>query len=543
MANKVEILKQEKDGLDVWPDLLRYSKSGFDTITPDDMTRFRWYGVYEQQPKAGHFMMRVKLPGGDVSSAQWRVMGEIACDYGQGIADITTRQNIQYHWLTIETIPQVIQRLSSVGLSTVGACGDITRNICGCPVAGIDPYEIIDARPLIREVTRYFQGNKEFSDLPRKYKISIAGCAHLCHQPQINDVGFTALVRRLNGREEIGFHVRVGGGLSTQPHLGQRLNLFARPEQVPDVARGITEIFRDHGYRERRNHARLKFLVADWGAEKFLEVLTERLGWTPEPAAPDDEPKSRGHDHLGVHSQQQAGLSWIGTVVLGGRLTADKMLAAADIADRYCAGNVRTTNQQNLLFPNIAEEDISDAKRALLDAGFVWDVSPFRRSGVACTGTEFCNLAITETKQRLATIVEYLETRLDWDEELRINVNGCPNACGQHYVGDIGLQGCLAKVGDERVEAYDVCLGGRLGPDAKFTRAIQRKVPATRVGYALENLLVAYRGERTDDDRFSDFVDRHTDEELGAFLGLDNLAMNDPTWMPPPARHTLAGVE
>jgi sulfite reductase beta subunit-like hemoprotein len=543
MANKVEDLKKAKGGLDVWPDLLRYSKTGFSTITPDDMTRFRWYGIYEQQPKDGHFMMRVKIPGGDISADQWRVLGEIARDYGQNLADITTRQNVQFHWFTIETIPAIIEKMNSVGLTTVGACGDITRNVCGCPVAGLDPDEVYDCREIIEDITNYFNGNKEFSDLPRKYKMTIAGCAHQCHQPEINDLGITAVRRPKNGGWETGFHVRVGGGLSTQPYLSQRLDIFVTKEQVPDVCRAVTEIFRDYGYRERRNHARLKFLVADWGAEKFREVLIQHLGWTPEPAIPWVEPHNAYRDHIGVHPQKQPGLNWIGVAVLTGRLSGDQMLAAADIAQRYCQGNLRTTNQQNMLFPNIANEDLEEAKAALRAAGFEWEVSQFKKAGIACTGTEFCNLAITETKHRLKEIVAHLENTLVWDEEFRINVNGCPNSCGQHHTGDIGLQGCLARVGDQRVEAYDICLGGRLGVDAKFTRPIERKVPATKVKYAIENLLRAYQGEKTEDENFSLFVDRHTDEELGSFLGLDLLAEADPDFIPPPARHAPAGVE
>src|SRR5258706_5422160 len=310
MANKVEELKKAKDGLDVWPDLLRYSREGFAAITPDDFTRMRWYGIYQQLPNTGHFMMRVKIPSGDISAQQWRVLGEIARDFGGEIADITTRQNVQFHWLTIENIPAVIAKMESVGLTTVGACGDITRNIAGCPVAGIDPHEIYDCRELVHDITRYFLGNKEFSDLPRKDKINIAGCPHQCHQPEINDVGISAVQRRKNGKWETGFHVRVGGGLSTQPKLSQHLDMFLSAEQVPALCKAITEIFRDYGYRERRNHARLKFLVEDWGAEKFKEVLVEKLGWTPQPAIPVAvPPSSAARDHTGVHAQGSPGCS------------------------------------------------------------------------------------------------------------------------------------------------------------------------------------------------------------------------------------------
>ncbi len=544
MANKVELIKQEKDGLDVYPDLLRYSQTGFETITPEDMTRLRWYGIYEQQPKIGHFMMRVKIPGGDISSKQWRVLAEIARDYGNNLADITTRQNIQFHWLTVEMLPAIIEKMNSVGLTTVGACGDITRNIAGCPVAGIDPDEIYDCREIINDISDYFQGNKEFSDLPRKYKITIGGCQHQCHQPQINDVGITAVRRRKGSVWETGFHICVGGGLSTQPHLASQLDIFVLPEKLPEICRAITEIFRDDGYRARRNHARLKFLVADWGADRFREELISRLGWTPERALPTAPVAQNAHsDHIGLHPQRQPGLHWIGVSVIGGRVSGDQMLAAASVAKKYCQGVLRTTNQQNLLFPNIATEDLADAQNAIRAAGFEWEVSRFRRASVACTGTEFCNLAITETKGRLREIIEHLEQNLVWNDDLRINVNGCPNSCGQHHVGDIGLQGCLARVGDEKVEAYDICLGGRLGGNAKFTRAIERKVPATKVKFALENLLRAYQQTGLDGEKFSEFVDRHSDGELGEFLGLHLIADTDPDFVAPPPRCVPASVE
>lgn len=540
MANKVEEIKKAKDGLDVWPDLLRYSKEGYGAIEADDFTRMRWYGIYQQQPNEGHFMLRVKIPSGDVSAAQWRRMGEIARDYGQGIADITTRQNIQFHWLTIETIPEVLEKLGEAGLTTVGACGDITRNVTGCPVSGLAPDEIYDARPIVMEISNFFHGNKDFSDLPRKYKMTVAGCAHQCHMPQINDVGVSAF-RMATG--EVRFHVRVGGGLSTQPYFGQRLNLSAAPEQVADVVRAVTEIFRDDGYRQRRNHARLKFLVADWGAERFTEEVIRRLGWTPGPAYPELETPILGGDHVGIHAQRQPGLCWIGCAVLTGRLTAAKVLAAAEIADEFTGGVLRTTNQQNLLFPNVAEERLEAAKAALRLAGFQWEVSQYRRSSIACTGNEFCNLAITETKDKLREIVAHLEERLPIDEEIRINLNGCPNACGQHHIGDIGLMGCLARVGDEKVEAYDICLGGRLGADPKFVRPIERKVPATKVKYALENLLRGYLSNRDEADVFANWTDRHSDEELGVFLGLGNLAEPDPDWVPPPPKHCATIAE
>ena len=521
MANKVEQLKKEKDGLDLFPDILRYSKLGYESIPADDLSRMRWFGIYEQKPRNGHFMMRVKIPGGAINSNQWWTLGEISCDFGGGIADITTRQNVQFHWITIEVIPEIIRRLNSVGITTLGACGDIPRNIAGCPVAGIDPDELYDCTKIIEDVNHFFVGNKDFSDLPRKFKITIAGCMHQCHQPEINDIGISAVIKP-NG--DIGFEVRVGGGLSTQPRFSRKLNVCLKPEQIKDACRVIAEIFRDYGYRERRNHARLKFLMDDWGADRFLDKMIEKLGWTPDPAVESDSPMRVYADHIGVHAQKQHGLHWIGVAILTGRMTSEQMLKTATIAEKYCDGSLRTTNQQNLLLTNITEDDLSDVQAELEKVELNWDVSIFRRSALSCTGTEFCNLAITETKLRLKEIIGYLEEKLDWDEDIRINLNGCPNACGQHHIGDIGLQGALTIVNGTKTEAYDICLGGRLGSNAKFTRPIRRKVPAENVKYALENLLLSYQNERTEYDSFSDFVDRHTDDELGQYLG-DNIGV------------------
>ncbi len=542
----VEAMKKAKDGLDVWDDLLRYAQTGFDTITPEDMLRLRWYGIYQQQPNEGHFMLRVKIPSGNMSAQQLRAVATVTRDYGRDIADVTTRQNFQFHWLTVQDLPAVIGILNEAGLTTIGACGDILRNVCGCPVAGVDPDELYDCRGIIDEVTEYFLGNKEYSDLPRKYKVSISGCPIHCNQPEINDVGIQAVRRRVNGEWEVGFHVRVGGGLSTQPYFAQKLDIFVKPEQVLEVMIAITKIYRDLGYRQNRNHTRLKFLVADWGAEKFRQVLIEHLGWTPEPALVWAEPSGTvQQDHLGVFPQKQAGKFWIGTSIITGRVNASQLFASADIADKYCEGNIRTTNQQNILFPNISEDKLEEAKAAILATGFQWDVSQFHKGAVSCTGNEFCNLAITETKGRLREIIAYLESQLLWEESIRIHLTGCPNSCGQHHIGDIGLQGCLARLNDgTQVEAFDVCLGGRLGADAKFVHAVNRKVPADKVKYALANLLTVYKTNRREGETFGLFVDRHEDADLGEFMGLHLLAKDDPTWTPPPIRaHAPAGGE
>lgn len=518
--NENERIKKEKDGLDVFEDILRYANEGFDSIHPDDFTRMRWYGLYQQKPNEGHFMLRIKVPGGVLTAEQLRTVADITRIYARDVVDITTRQNFQFHWLTVENMPDIFERLGRVGITTAGACGDIFRNVTGCPVAGIDPSEVFDGRPWVNEMNRFFSTNKEYSDLPRKFKTSIAGCPLHCSQPEINDIGATAVKRqRADGTEELGFQVRVGGGLSTRPFFAKPLNMFVPQDRLLSIFEAVTGIFRDYGNRENRKKARLKFLVDEWGIERFEEEVRGRIGWTPDSAEDWPQPRKNFRDHIGVHAQKQEGMFWIGASVLSGRLNANQISEAARIADEFGQGVVRTTNQQNLLFSDIGQSSIDAVQRTLDEMGLSVEASPFRRAAVACTGNEFCNLALTETKRLIVDIVEHLEQTVSIDEPIRINLNGCPNSCGQHHIGDIGLQGCLVKQGKGIVlDGYDVSLGGRLGADSRFVRAIWRKVPATDVKYALENLLNGYVESREEEDDFSDFVDRHTDDELAALM-------------------------
>jgi len=518
--NENERIKQEKSPLDVLDDLRRYAKTGFASIDPDDFLRMRWYGYYQQRPNEGHFMLRIKVPSGDLSTAQLRVVADVAKVHGRGICDITTRQNFQFHWLTIEHLGDIIEQFERVGITTSGACGDVTRNITGCPVAGVDPSEIFDARPWVTSVHEFFLDNRLYTDLPRKYKISIAGCPLHCAQPEINDIGATAVHRkRANGELEEGFQVRVGGGLSARPFFAKRLNMFVAKDQLIEVCEAITIIFRDFGNRTNRKHARMKFLVDDWGIERFEEEVRSRLKFKPEPAEDWPEPKKNFRDHIGVYAQKQDDLCWIGAAVLSGRLTDDQVYESARIADEFGCGSVRTTNQQNLIFPGIHKSKVDAAIKAMEAVKLDVDASPFRRVAVACTGNEFCNLALTETKKLIIEIVEHLESTVAIDEPIRINLNGCPNSCGQHHIGDIGLQGCIIKQGQGVVvDGYDVSLGGRLGAESKFVRPIWRKVPATNVKYAIANLLNGYLEKRDDEEDFSGFVDRHADDELAALM-------------------------
>lgn len=521
--NKVEKLKQEKDGLDVWADVLRYAKEGFASIADEDFVRMRWYGIYQQRPNEGHFMMRIKLPGGIVSNEQMNVIADITDQYAHGFADVTTRQTFQWHWLTIQDFPDIVARLDAVGITTMGACGDIPRNVVSCPVSGLSQGEVLDVRPAITAIHELMAGNKEFSNLPRKYKIAVTGCPEQCCNPEIHDFCLIAVKNPDTG--EAGYSLRVGGGLSTQPHFGLLIDAFFTPDQVTDVARAAAAIFRDHGYREKRTHARLKYLVKDWGAEKYKEKLIEYLGYTPLPGVPDHAPGNIYRDHVGIHRQQQRGLNWVGLTVLTGRVQGQQLRELAEIAQRYGSGEIRTTHMQNLILPNIPDENLDLALAALKASGFQWEGHSARRGAIACTGTEFCNLAITETKHRMIQIVTHLENSVPFDRNIRINMNGCPNSCAQHHVGDIGLQGCKARVPgqEEQVEAYDIHLGGTLGQKRTFTRAIHRKVPSDKVAFALENIMTAFNKTKNSDEEFSDWVRRHDDATLDGFLGVETI--------------------
>ena len=468
-VTKEERLKKEKAGLDVLADIYRYAETGFGSIEAGDFMRFKWYGVYQQRPNEGHFMMRIKVPGGRLTTAQFRAIAGLTRDYARGIADITTRQTIQLHWLTIEQMPDIFARLDAVGLTTAGACGDIARNLTSSPAAGFDPQEIVDPRPVVDALQAFFHMNKDFGDLPRKYKIAVEGSTVQSTLPQINDASLIAYKRPSDG--VAGYHFFVGGGLSLQPFFGQQLDIFVPADQIDkiiDVQRAISEIYRDADQlRLKRTRARLKYLMAEWGPEKFTAEVRKKLSWSPDPAAPGFQFSDETfRDHLGVNAQKQPGLNWIGLCILSGRITDGDINNACAVADKYGAGEIRLTNVQNMLIPHIATEDLDGAKADLAAAGFEWDVPNIRRGAIACTGIEFCNLAITETKLKIKEVVGYLETVVPnpYERGLKINMNGCPNSCAQHHVGDIGLQGCLARREDDsQVEAYRHPLGRRSG--------------------------------------------------------------------------------
>jgi sulfite reductase (ferredoxin) len=538
--NKNEENKKNDDGLNVRQRIIDiYSRYGFDSIDPADLRgRFRWYGLYTQrrpgidggktavlEPEElddRYFMLRIRIDGGQLSNAQLRTIADISRRYARGTADITDRQNIQLHWIEIESVPAIWEALDGVGLSTTEACGDTPRVMLGCPLAGLDAGELIDATPEIDAIGEQYIGDAAFSNLPRKFKSSISGCSAQCAIHEINDIAFVGVVHPETG--EVGYDLWVGGGLSTNPMIGKRLGAFVRPGQVPEVWAGVTSVFRDYGYRRLRHRARIKFLVADWGPEKFREVLEkEYLGYALPDGPPPASPRDGIRDHVGVH-QQRDGSFYVGFAPTVGRLNADLLYTIADLAERYGSGRVRTTTEQKMVILDVATDNVEPLVNELDAAGLPARPSVFRRHTMACTGIEFCKLAIVETKQRATEVIAELERRLpDFTEPVTINVNGCPNSCARIQTADIGLKGSLVtdpSTGGQ-VEGFQIHLGGTLsGGDATgsgFGRKVRGlKTTAEDLPDYLERVLRRFSAGRDpgSGETFAQWAARATDEEL-----------------------------
>ncbi|HLJ55119.1 MAG TPA: nitrite/sulfite reductase [Chthonomonadaceae bacterium] len=542
-AQKAERLKRELNPWHALDEIRRFAREGRSSVPEDWSTYFRWWGIYTQGDGLGvtggkggegksteYFMMRVGIPNGILRVDQARVLADIARRHANNLADITVRQNIQFHWLTIQSLPEIIETLQSVGLTNIGACGDVVRNVTGCPLAGIAHDELIDASPLALEIARELRGNDEFYNLPRKFKISVSGCPVWCNYPEINDIAFTAVRRG----DEVGYSVRVGGGLSNEPHLAVRLNAFVREDQALAVTRAITEIFRDElVLRESRDRARMKYLFTKegWTADRFLFEIERRLGYALDPGVEEQIPEDILRDHAGIHRQKQPGLSYVGASVLRGRLTGDQFAAAADLAERFGSpetghrGELRLTVMQNLLFLNVPNQRAGELARELQQIGLRVEASAFWRGGIACTGTEFCKLAITETKGFLRWLVDELDERLpQFDQQLRLHVTGCPNSCGQHWIADLGLEGKKVKHDGKLTDAYYFLVGGSVGKHAGMARPVGYRTPAALVPEAVERLLRAYLAEREAGENLRAWFARHTDLEIRAALAGEVLA-------------------
>ncbi len=536
--NANEQFKLDDNGLNVRERIEQvYAKGGFASIDPTDLHgRFRWWGLYTQR-KPGidggrtaqlepheledeYFMLRVRIDGGQLTTAQLRVIGEISTEFARDSADLTDRQNVQLHWVQVEDVPEIWRRLEAVGLSTTEACGDVPRVILGSPVAGIAADEIIDPTPQIQEIAERFIGDESLANLPRKYKTAITGHPSQDVVHEINDCAFVAVEHPELG---IGYDLWVGGALSVVPRLGERLGVFVAPDRVAEVWHGVTKVFRDYGYRRLRNKARLKFLLADWGIERFREVLETEYLDAPLPDGPAaPKPTSIG-DHVGVHPQKD-GRFFVGAAPLVGRVSGSTLTALADLAEAHGSERIRTTPYQKLLVLDVPDDRVESLIAGLDEIGLSARPSLFRRGTIACTGIEYCKLAIVETKANAADAIRQLEERLgalepEIGRPITLHVNGCPNSCARIQIADIGLKGQLVSIDGEQVPGYQVHLGGGLAgvdrEDAGLGRTVRGlKVAADGIADYAERVIRRYLADREGGESFAQWAHRADEEAL-----------------------------
>ena len=494
--NRIEQIKSERDGLDVGEAIPRYAEQGFEAIEEGDVERLKWWGLFVRKHTPGHFMMRIRIPNGLTTATQLRTLGTLANQYGRGVADITTRQQLQLRWLTIGDIPTVLERLRGVGLVTLQTGMDNIRNVVGCAVAGLTGNELFDASPVARAFTEAFVGDRAFTNLPRKFNVTITGCRENCTHAETQDLALVPATRDVDGETVAGFNVLVGGKNGSGGYrIATPLDLFVRPDEAVAVCRAVVLLFRDHGSREARNKIRLAFLVAEWGEAGFRSALEARLGHELSPAGADARlPKAT--DHVGIFRQRQPGLNYAGLLVPVGRVTGDQLVELARLAEKYGTGDVRLTPDQNVVLPHVPDPKVGDLTTEPLLKVLRYDPSEIMRGLVSCTGIEFCNLAVIETKTRALQVARTLETKVHHGKPIRIHWSGCPAGCGNHTVADIGLLGVKVNVDGKPVDAVDVFIGGSSGPQANQGLRVLESVPCTSLPQVLEGLIRHYEPDK-----------------------------------------------
>jgi sulfite reductase (ferredoxin) len=515
--NPVERIKRDKSPLGILDELPALIAAGYERVPEEDLVRLKWWGLYHDKPKIGTFMLRIKLPGGHVSPPGLRAIGEISNRFGRGDGELSTRQNVQLHWIELGALPEVFEQLHAAGLTSAGGCGDAVRNITGCPIAGLGADELFDTQPVVDEAAAFFYGNPDYSNLPRKHKITIAACPDRCNAPEINCIALIGAIH--DGRE--GFAVQVGGGLSSVPRIARDLGVFVPKEEAVEVLAALLDAWKeDLRYRVSRVKARMKFMVDDYGPEGMRAAVEGRLG-----RRLDDyelpPPVAEARDHVGVHPQQQPGFFTVGAPVHVGLVSGDQLIAVAELAEDL-GGDIRVTRQQNFVVTHVPEARVDETVALLAEIGFPLDVNGVRAGSIACTGEPHCNFSVTETKPRLDSLVRGLEERFgDAIAGLKLHLDGCPHACAHHWVGDIGFQGTTVR--DEegrRRQAYDVFLRGGLGPDAAIARPVFRRVPTEELDEAVTGLVAGWLSERSGgEETFRAFCDRTGDTELGLLAG------------------------
>jgi ferredoxin-nitrite reductase len=475
--NKIEEYKTEKDGLDILQDIPRYATEGWEKITDGDKERLKWAGVFFRRQTPGRFMMRLRIPNGFISAMQLRTIGEISSEFGKSFADITTRQQMQLRWFAINDVPEIWERLRAVELISLQTGMDNIRGVIGCPVAGLTPNELFDASPAVREFTQMIVGNKAYTNLPRKFNVTITACKEACTHAEAQDIALTPAIKEIDGQEVKGFNVAVGGKMGSGGfRIASPLNLFVAPENAAAICSHIVLIFRDHGARELRTKARLAFLIEDWGVEKFRKELERRVD-RPLASAGIDQRASRHTDHIGVFRQKQAGLNYVGLAVPVGRMTSEQMLEVAALAENYGNGQLRLTVGQNIIIPNVPDAKIGELTSEPVLQELRYDPSEVMRGLVSCTGMDYCHFALIETKGWALKTARTLEVKLGKTQPLRMHWSGCPAGCGNHATADIGFQGKNIKLNGEVVEAVDVFAGGAAGCEPNLPVKLMEDVP------------------------------------------------------------------
>ncbi len=514
--NSIERLKQEKNPEQIIDELPQLATCGYEAIPEEDIVRMHWWGIFHDKPKIGNFCLRIKIPGGVLKPGQVRGIGELSVRFGRNYAELTTRQNIQLHWLQLSDLQEAFERIQRLELTTKGGCGDTVRNITTCPVAGLNPQELFDPTPLVRQASRLFDQIPEYSDLPRKHKVTITACPGWCTAPEIHCQALIATEKE--GRH--GFALWIGGGLASTPRLARPLGVFIEPQDVIPVLRAVLDAWRNlPRYRVSRVKARVKFMMDDYGPEALRELIEARLGRRLEDL-PEEPRPGEVTTHMGVHRQKQPGLYFVGFPVLSGTVTGEQLLSIAELLEAF-GGDFRITRQQNFILTGVPEGELSRVLDAMAALGFRPAAYPLRANSIACTGDPYCNYAVVNAKEALRKLMQHLESVFG-SETLRnlnlgINLDGCPHACAKHWVGDIGLQGTTLRYRDKgggKVEAFEIYLRGGLGRDAAIGRPILHRVPADQVHLCVERLIRAYLGGRRGDERIPQFFSRHSDAEL-----------------------------
>jgi len=508
----IEYVKQ-KSNFDLIEKVKECALRGFDSISEEDLLLFKWYGIVHEPPTEKYFMLRIRLPGGDLNSNQFIKIGELAEEYGRGFIDLTTRQTIQLHWLKIEDIPIILDELGKVGLTTRGTSGDTVSNIVTCPVSGFEKDEIYDTQYIVKDLSDFLLKSNDFLNLPRKFKISVSGCKSNCTKSEINDLGVVAV--KIDNSDEIGFDLLVGGGLSSSPHLGRSLGLLVKEKDLKDVFVAILEIFRDYGDRSNRSRSRFKFMIDDWGIDRFNKVLEDKLGEKPD-KLDFEYAKYNYKDHIGTFEQKQPGYFYRGISVPCGRIYSDQIKILADLASKFGDGTLKTTAMQNIIVLNIPEKHLINVDQNISKIGLATDPSLIEKGLVCCVGKDLCKYGLAHTKDCGKDILKRMNDL--YVDDIKIHVTGCPHGCACHHIADIGLQGVTIKDGDERGEGFDIIVGGGLGENPTLGRRIRRGADVEHSKFFVQNLLNNYAKNKKEGESFKEFCAKYTEEEIAQFM-------------------------